>query len=72
MSDVVEASASGGAGGHDMGFVAKLYGIEGPVVVRPEAGEPVRHRLFEVFCGSTVDDIEAVLGKDGKGKTPLK
>ena len=55
-----------------MGFVAKLHGIEGPVVVRPEAGEPVRRRLFEGFCGSRVDDMEAVLGKDGKWKTPLK
>ena len=55
-----------------MGFVAKLHGIEGPVVVRPEAGEPVRRRLFEGFCGSRVDDMEAVLGKDGKWKTPVK
>ena len=72
MSDVMEAPASGGAGGDDMGFVAKLHGIEGLVVVRPEAGEPVRHRLFEGLCGSEVDDMEGVLGKDGKGKTPLK
>ena len=36
MSDMVEAPASGGAGGNDMGFVAKLHGIVGPVVVRPE------------------------------------
>ena len=72
MSDVVEAPASGGAGGDDMGFVAKLHGIEGPMVVRPEAGEPVRGRQFEGLCGSKVDDMEAVLGKNGKGKTPLK
>ena len=72
MSEVVEAPASGCAGGHDMGFVAKLHEIEGPVVVRPEAGEPVRRRLFEGFCGGRVDDMEAVMGKHGKGKTPLK
>ena len=72
MSDVVEAPASGGASGDDMGFVAKLNGIEGPVVVRPEAGVPVRRRLFEGLRGSKVDDMEAVLGKDEKGKTPLK
>ena len=72
MSDVVEAPASGGASGDDMVFVAKLNGIEGPVVVRPEAGVPVRRRLFEGLRGSKVDDMEAVLGKDEKGKTPLK
>ena len=42
------------------------------MVVRPEAGEPVRGRLFKGLCGSKVDDMEAVLGKDRKGKTPLK
>ena len=72
MSDVVEAPASGGAGGDIMGFVARLHGIVTLVVVRPEAGEPVRHRLFEGLCGSKVDDMEDVLGKDGKGKMPSK
>ena len=70
ISDVMEAPALGGAGGDGMGFVAKLHGIEGPVVVRPEADEPVRRRLFEGLTGSKVDDMEAVLGKVGKGKTP--
>ena len=64
MSDVVEAPASGGASGDDMGFVAKLNGIEGLAVVRPEPGVPVRRRLFEGLRGSKVDDMEAVLGKD--------
>ena len=72
MSDVVEAPALGSAGGDDMGFVAKLHEIEGLVVVRPEAGEPMRRRLFGGLCGSKVDYMEAVLGKDGTGKTPLK
>ena len=72
ISDVVEPPASGGADGNGMGFIAKLHGIEGPVVVRPEAGEPVRRRLCEGLCVNNVDDMEAVLGKDGKGKTPLK
>ena len=70
MSDVVEAPASDGAGGDGMGFVARLHGIEGPVVVRPEAGEPARRKLFVGLTGSKVDDMEAVLGKAGKWKTP--
>ena len=52
MSDVVEAPASGGEGGDNLGFVARLHGIEDPGVVRPEAGDPVRCRLCEGLRGS--------------------
>ena len=69
---MVEALASGGAGVDNVGFVARLHGNEGQVVVRHGAGEPGRRRLFEGLCGSEVDNMEAVLGKDGKGKTPSK
>ena len=72
MSDVVEAPTSSGGGGDNMGFVARLHGIEGPVVVRLGAGEPVWRRLFEGLYRSNVDDMEAILGKDGKGKTHSK
>ena len=47
MSDVVEALAMEDDVEGGEGFMAKLYSIEGPIVVRPPIGTYGRHRLFE-------------------------
>ena len=72
MSDVVEAPAVNDKMGGEEGFMAKLHGIEGPVVVRPAVGTSEGHRLFEGLEGKGHDDFDAVMGEKGKGKLPSR
>ena len=51
MSDVVEALAVDDKAEGGEGFTVKLYGIEGPMVVRPEVGTPGGRKLFEGLEG---------------------
>ena len=68
MSDVVEAPTSSGGGGHNMGFVVRLHGIEGLVVVRPGAGEPVGADCLRVSTEVTWIIWKPFWGRMGRGK----
>ena len=70
MSDVEGAPAVDGSVGGGGGFIAKLHGIEGPVVVRPVVGTYAERRLFEGLKGEGQDNLSEVLGGE-KGKRRL-
>ena len=72
ISDVVAAPAVDDRVGGGEGFMAKLHGIEGLMVVRPAVGTSGGRKLFEGLEGKGRDDLGAVLGEKGKGRIPLK
>ena len=72
MSDVVEAPTMVNKTGGGEGFMAKLHGIEGPMVVRPAVGSSEGRKLFEGLGGKGHDDLDAVLGEKRKGRMPSR
>ena len=59
------------AGGGD-GFLAKLHGIAGLMVLQLAVGTSEGRRLFEGLEGKGQDDLDAVLGDKGKGRMPSR
>ena len=72
MSDVVEAPAVDDKAEGGEGFTARLYGIEGLMVVRPAVETSGGSKLFEGLEGMGQHDLSAVLGVKGKGRMPSK
>ena len=72
MMYVVEAPAVDDGVATREGFIAKLYWIEGPMVVRPVVGTPEKRRLFGGLEGKGQDDLSAVLEEKGKGRLPSR
>ena len=72
MSDVVEAPAVDNKTRAGEGFMAKLHGIEGAMVVRPAVGSSGGRKLFEGLEGKGHDDLDAVLRETGKGRMPSR
>ena len=72
LSDVVEAPAVDDEAGGGDGFLAKLHGIAGLMVLQLAVGTSEGRRLFEGLEGKGQDDLDAVLGDKGKGRMPSR